>query len=124
MKKILIVDDEPHIALVIKQFLERAGLNIFTALNGKLATDFIKKEFPPAIIVDVQMPVMGGIELCEILQQTMPDYKPIIILMTTRLDRDSRIWAKQHELVSVMEKPISVRRILSTFKNHLDHIKE
>ncbi|NOT12113.1 MAG: response regulator [Methylococcaceae bacterium] len=123
MKKILIVDDEPHIALVLKQFLERAGLEILTTLNGKLAIDIIKKEHPTVIITDVQMPIMGGIELCETLQRIMPDYQPLIILMTSRLDRDIRNWVKQHMSVNMMEKPLSMRRLLAKINNHLANFK-
>ena len=112
MKKILIVDDEPHVALVLKQFLERAELKVFTALNGELALELIKTEQPHVIITDVQMPRMGGIELCETLKQAFPNLNCLLILMTSRTDREIRIWLEQQPHIEMMEKPLSMRRLL------------
>jgi DNA-binding response OmpR family regulator len=122
VKKILIVDDEPHVSLVLKQFLERSGLTVFTALNGKLALDLIEKEHPDAVITDVQMPKMGGIELCETIIQTMTDYQPLIVLMTSRTDRDIRTWVEQYSAIEMMEKPISMRRLLVHIHDHFPDI--
>jgi DNA-binding response OmpR family regulator len=119
MKKVLIVDDEPHVALVLKQFLERSGLKVFTALNGQLAVDLINKEYPDAIVTDVQMPKMGGIELCELLRHDMPQYRPLVILMTSRTDREIRNWVEQQDQIEMMEKPLSMRRLLVRINEYL-----
>jgi DNA-binding response OmpR family regulator len=124
MKKVLIVDDEPHVSLVLKQFLERSRLKVFTALNGKLAIELIEKELPDAVITDVQMPKMGGIELCETILESMSDYHPLIVLMTSRTDRDIRAWVEQHSAIEMMEKPISMRRLLVRIHEHFSSIKD
>jgi len=113
MKKILIVDDEPHVSLVLKQFLERSGWQVFSALNGVLAIDLIKKELPDAVISDVHMPKMGGIELCDFIQHNMPGYRPLLVLMTSRTDRDIKAWLVQQSQIEMMTKPISMRRLLA-----------
>jgi len=113
MKKILIVDDEPHVSLVLKQFLERAGWQVFSALNGVLAIDIIKKELPDAVISDVHMPKMGGIELCDFIQRNLPGYRPLLVLMTSRTDRDIKAWIVQQSQIEMMTKPISMRRLLA-----------
>jgi two-component system alkaline phosphatase synthesis response regulator PhoP len=118
MKKILIVDDEPHVALVLKQFLERAGWQVFSALNGELAIDLINKEKPDAVISDVYMPKMGGIELCDFIQQNMPGYRPLLMLMTSRTDRDIRAWIVQQNQIEMMTKPISMRRLLARINDY------
>ncbi len=119
MKKVLIVDDEPHVSLVIKQFLERAGLQVYTALNGELAMAIIAQERPDVIVTDVQMPKMGGIELCETLHNTMPELRYLLILMTSRTDRDIRIWVEQQHNIEMMEKPLSMRRLLVRINDYL-----
>jgi DNA-binding response OmpR family regulator len=124
MKKVLIVDDEPHVALVLKQFLERSGLKVLSALNGEKALELVKSEQPDAVITDVQMPKMGGIKLCEKLQSDMPDYHPLIVLMTSRTDRDIRSWVEQNDQVEMMEKPLSMRRLLVRINDHFDNLKE
>lgn len=118
MKKILIVDDEPHVALVLKQFLERAGWQVFSALNGELAIDLINKEKPDAVISDVYMPKMGGIELFDFIQQNMPGYRPLLVLMTSRTDRDIRAWIVQQNQIEMMTKPISMRRLLARINDY------
>lgn len=118
MKKILIVDDEPHVPLVLKQFLERAGWQVFSALNGELAIDLINKEKPDAVISDVYMPKMGGIELFDFIQQNMPEYRPLLVLMTSRTDRDILAWIVQQNQIEMMTKPVSMRRLLARINDY------
>ena len=113
MKKILIVDDEPHIAWVIKQFLERAGWKVFTALNGQLAVAVIIRDQPDVVVADVSMPKMSGIDLCRHIQNTMPDYRPLLMLLISRKDREIRSRLAQQEPIEIMVKPVSMRRLLA-----------
>jgi DNA-binding response OmpR family regulator len=65
--KILIVDDEPHIRLLLKQTLEDfedQGVRILTAENGRKALEIIKTESPDLVFLDVMLPEMNGYELC------------------------------------------------------------
>jgi len=124
MKKILIVDDEPHVALVLKQFLERTGLEVFTALNGKLAINLIEKEHPQVIVTDIQMPQMDGLELCETIRQTMPAYHPLIVLMIPRSDRYTYAGVEQQGHIVMMEKPLSVWRLLLKINEHSARLED
>lgn len=112
MKKILLVDDEPHVTLVLQQFLKRSGYHPCTALNGELALEVIEREQPDIVITDVQMPKMGGIQLCEQIIKRHPQLNRLIIIMTSRTDRDIRTWAEQFDNVELMEKPLSMRRLV------------
>jgi len=67
MPKILIVDDEPHLRLLLEQTLEEFedhGVEFFSAGNGSEALDIIKKEMPELIFLDVTMPEISGYEVC------------------------------------------------------------
>jgi len=112
MKKILVVDDEPHVAIVLKQFMERSGYLISSALNGTQALAEIARETPDVIITDIQMPVMGGMEFCDALNREHPELSRLIIVMTSRTDRDIRTWAEKFDNIELMEKPLSMRRLL------------
>ncbi len=112
MKKVLLVDDEPHVTLVLQQFLERSGYIAYTALNGQLALEVIEQEHPDIVITDVQMPKTNGIELCEQIINQHPQLSRLIIIMTSRTDRDIRTWAEQFDSVELMEKPLSMRRLV------------
>ncbi|MGE5415954.1 MAG: response regulator [Acidobacteriota bacterium] len=85
MHKILIVDDEPHIRLLLEQTLEDfedKGVEIFTAENGKIALDIIEKENPNLVFLDVMMPEMNGYDVCYKVKQEK-GLKSIYIIMLT-----------------------------------------
>ena len=124
MKKILIVDDEPHVSLLLKQFLERTGYSINTALNGEQALERIAEQMPDVLITDVQMPKMNGMELCETLVTRFPESCLLIMLMTSRTDRDIRVWAEQHGQIVLMEKPLSMRRLAIQLNQHFESQKK
>jgi DNA-binding response OmpR family regulator len=70
-KKILIVDDEPHIRLLLEQTLEDfedEGVEISIADNGRAALDLIKTERPDLVFLDVMMPEMNGFDVCTIVK--------------------------------------------------------
>jgi DNA-binding response OmpR family regulator len=120
MKKILIVDDEPHVSMVIKQFLERSGYHVTTVLNGKQALIQISKEMPDLLITDVQMPIMNGIDLCEAINRDYPELQHLIIVMTSRTNNDIRIWAEPYSHIELMEKPLSMRRLINRLNDFFD----
>lgn len=84
-KKILIVDDEPHIRILISQTLEELedeGVELLTANNGEEALEIIQDEKPDLVFLDVMMPKLNGFEVCQKVKSelTMPD---IYIIMLT-----------------------------------------
>ena len=62
VKRILLVDDEPELLKAMRIRLASWGYDVLTATNGKEAIQLIKKEIPDAIILDIMMPEMDGIE--------------------------------------------------------------
>lgn len=110
-QKVLIVDDEPHVIHVVKQFLERKGYTVCTAANGQRALDIYEEILPAVVITDVQMPLMTGQELCEQLLQRYQNETAKIFVMTSRTDRDLRAWADKHLTIDFLEKPLSMRRL-------------
>ncbi len=67
MKQILIVDDEPHIRLLLQQALEEFedhGVKILTVGNGIDALDTIRQKKPDIVYLDVMMPGMNGFDVC------------------------------------------------------------
>ncbi len=116
MNTILIVDDEPHVIHVIKQFLARFGYRIISASNGKQALTVIDAEHPDVLVTDIQMPKMSGQELCTAIDAKCGDYKPLMIIMTSRTDQELRSWSETFPNAKFMEKPLSLRR-LSTYLN-------
>ena len=122
MKKILIVDDEPHVSLLLKQFLERAGYSTKTALNGEQAFNCIAEQMPDVLITDVQMPKMNGMELCETIFSRFPGHGILIMLMTSRTDQEIRVWAEQQGQIVLLEKPLSMRRLAIQLSQHFESL--
>ncbi|MEA5509129.1 response regulator [Crocosphaera sp. UHCC 0190] len=98
MKKVLIADDEPNILILMEQILEELEeeneILILTARNGTEALEIIQKEQPDLVFLDVMMPQMSGLEVCEQVKQTLKIADIYIILLTARgqaFDRDNGI---------------------------------
>jgi len=72
MAKILIVDDEPHIRLLLKQTLEELedqGVALLTAENGEQALATVRQEVPELVFLDVMMPKMNGFNVCRAIRE-------------------------------------------------------
>ena len=95
MKRILIVDDEPHITRVLKLYLERAGYAVDVAQNGQEALDDILKSAPDALMTDIQMPLMTGKQLCLAIEEQLPQRTFPIFVMTSMTDREHREWTQK-----------------------------
>lgn len=79
-KKILLVDDEPELLKAMRIRLAFWGYDVLTAANGKEAIRLVKKDVPDAVVLDIMMPEMDGIEA---LRQIRRFNKKIPVLMLT-----------------------------------------
>jgi DNA-binding response OmpR family regulator len=86
-KKILIVDDEPHLRMLIQQTLEDLeydGVELLTATNGEEALESIRAEAPDLVLLDVMMPKMNGFDVCHTVKKQMGWDHVRIILLTAK----------------------------------------
>lgn len=84
-KKVLIVDDEPHIRLLLEQTLdelEDAGVEILTATNGREALELVESERPEIVLLDVMMPLVNGFDVCRAIK-ARPDLRGVYVMMLT-----------------------------------------
>jgi DNA-binding response OmpR family regulator len=85
--KILIVDDEAHIRLLIEQSLEDledAGVEILTAEDGQAALELIQSELPRLVLLDVMMPKLNGFDVCYAVKKELGLQGVTIILLTAK----------------------------------------
>lgn len=85
--KILIVDDEAHIRMLIEQTLEELedeGVEFLTAENGEIALQIIQEENPQLVFLDVMMPKMNGMEVCRRVKKELGMEKVFIVLLTAK----------------------------------------
>jgi len=86
-QKLLIVDDEAHIRMLIEQTLEDLedeGVELLFAENGEQALELIKKEEPNLVFLDVMMPKMNGMEVCFKVKKELHLSHVYIILLTAK----------------------------------------
>ncbi len=92
-QKILIVDDEAHIRMLIEQTLEELedeGVEFLTAENGEIALQIIQDEQPQLVFLDVMMPKMNGMDVCKKVKKELGLTNVYIALLTAKgqeLDR-------------------------------------
>ena len=111
-RTILLVDDEPHIPMVVGRKLESAGFRVLTAGDGEEGLAVAEECRPDLVITDLQMPFMNGIELATALRSHGSFNTVPIILLSARgyIAGDEAIAAAG--ISRVLAKPFSVRQIL------------
>ena len=101
---VLVVDDERSIVNLLRATLELDGYTVFEALTGPIALNLVEVIEPTAVLLDVMMPGMDGIEVCERLRLNHPDL-PIVIL-TARDDREVERRSYEAGASHFMTKPL------------------
>ena len=111
--KILLVDDEPDIVEILSYNLGKEGYQIFSASNGKEALKKANSIEPHLIILDVMMPVMGGIETCEALRKENKYQETIILFLSARAEDYSHLAAFEVGADDYVNKPIKPKMLNS-----------
>ncbi|MFB2917657.1 response regulator [Aerosakkonema funiforme] len=86
-KKVLIVDDEPNILILMEQVLEQLedeGVELLTATNGEEALETIQTEKPDLVFLDVMMPKMNGFDVCNTVKKELQMQDVYIIMLTAK----------------------------------------
>ena len=114
--KILLVDDEPDILLLLKYNLEKEQFLVRTASNGREGIEVAKDFLPDIIVLDVMMPEMDGIEACIELRE-LPELKNVLITFLTARGEDySQIAGFESGADGYITKPIKPRVLVSRLK--------
>jgi len=119
--KILVVDDIFSNQLLLKSVIENAGIDCKVTSNGKLAIEALEKEHFDLIFMDIEMPVMNGIEATKFIRNQMSDDKkntPIVALTAHNHYEFSQTTANVgfNEIVS---KPYSPDKFKELFKKYI-----
>jgi two-component system alkaline phosphatase synthesis response regulator PhoP len=113
---VLLVDDEPDIVELLKYNLEREGYQVFTALNGRDALKAAKLNRPDLIVLDIMMPGMDGVEVCNQLRQ-QPEFKhTLITFLSARGEDYSQIAGFDAGADDYITKPVRPKVFISKVK--------
>jgi two-component system, OmpR family, alkaline phosphatase synthesis response regulator PhoP len=106
--KILIVDDEPHLRMLIQQTLEELedeGVELLTASNGEEALQTIQQENPSLVFLDVMMPRKNGFDVCNAVKNELGLADIHIILLTAKGQEFDRLRGQEVGADLYMTKP-------------------
>ena len=110
--RVLVVEDEPDIAGLIKQTLERGGdLDVDIALTGEAAIKGAFESPPDLVVLDLNLPVLDGLEVCRILRSRPTSASIPIIMVTARTSESDRIRGLDIGADDYVTKPFSPREL-------------
>ena len=110
--RVLVVEDELDIAGLIKQTLERGGeVDVEIALTGEAALTKAAERTPDAVILDLNLPGLDGLEVCRILRARTASATVPVIMLTARADETDRIRGLDLGADDYVTKPFSPREL-------------
>jgi CheY-like chemotaxis protein len=116
---ILVVDDQPINVQLLKRKLERGGMQVVTAGNGLEALEQIKLRKPDLILLDLMMPDMDGLEVCQRLQTSSETRSIPVIFVTARTTKESKLEGLSVGAVDFITKPIDLDETVARVQTQL-----
>lgn len=114
--KIVLVDDEPEILTLVRDYLSREGYTVVTAANGLEGLEIIEGEKPDLVLLDWMLPGLNGLEMCKRLRETstIP-----IIMLTAKSEEIDRVLGLEFGADDYIVKPFSLRELAARVKTVL-----
>jgi len=121
MRRILIIDDDYSILMMIKKMLERAGFEVELALNGNEGLDLFKRDPVDLVICDIIMPEKEGLETIREMKRLCSDMKILAMSGGGRVSSENYLnTASAFGATRTMGKPFSQRQMVSTVRELLN----
>lgn len=117
MGKVLIVDDQFGIRILLNEVLQKEGYETFQAANGVQALEIVKTHSPDLVLLDMKIPGMDGIEILGRIKEVEKDIRVIIMTAYGELDKIQK--AKDLGAVTHFCKPFDIDDIRQAVKEHI-----
>lgn len=119
MSKIVVIDDEPFILMIIEDKLQRAGLTVITSRTSVDAMELIELESPDLVILDWMMPEVSGIEICRKIkaQERFKDLP--VFMLTAKAQEEEEKMGYQSGVTRYITKPFSPKTLLKEVQQAL-----
>lgn len=114
--RILLVEDDSELASMISDFLTLYGFDVDVEGRGDTAVARIRDENPDAVILDINLPGLDGLSVC---QSVRPDYRGTILILTARGDEVDEVVSLEVGADDYMAKPVRPRALLARLQVHL-----
>ena len=112
-RKILIVEDEPRLASILSDYIAQAGMSPYVIDNGLEVVEWVKREAPDLILLDLMLPGKDGMEICKEVRHfsELP-----IIMVTARIEEIDRLLGLEIGADDYICKPFSPREVIARVK--------
>lgn len=117
---ILVVDDEPKVARLARDYLEKNGFRVVTASDGQSALTTARREKPDLIILDLMLPIMDGREVCKTLRR---ESDVPIIMLTALAEEVDQVTGLEIGADDYITKPFSTRALIARVRALLRRAK-
>lgn len=109
---VLVVDDEPQVAWVLRFSLEHEGFRTFTASNGIEALEEVEKHQPRVMVLDLMMPEMDGWTVLERLRKLPLDQRPRVVIVSALTGPEEKAKATELGADAFVPKPFDVEELI------------
>jgi DNA-binding response OmpR family regulator len=113
MKSILVVDDEPKIVQLARDYLEHAGFGVVTARDGREALQAVRQHRPDLVVLDLGLPEVDGLDVTRTLRR---DSNLPIVMLTARDDEIDKLLGLELGADDYLTKPFSPRELVARVK--------
>jgi DNA-binding response OmpR family regulator len=113
MKSILVVDDEPKIVQLARDYLEHAGFGVVTARDGREAIQAVRQHRPDLVVLDLGLPEVDGLDVTRTLRR---DSNLPIVMLTARDDEVDKLLGLELGADDYLTKPFSPRELVARVK--------
>ncbi len=110
VRTVLVVDDEPEIVRILRDYLERAGFAVITASDGEAAVAMARRHRPDLVLLDLTLPSLDGLDVARELRR---DAEVPIIMLTARTEETDRIVGLELGADDYVAKPFSPREVVA-----------
>jgi CheY-like chemotaxis protein len=117
--RILVVDDQPINIKLLQRKLERQGMDVYVAYNGRECLSIVEEAKPDLILLDIMMPEMDGIETCQRLKSNPVTETIPIIFITAKASKEGKLEGLDAGAVDYITKPIDLDETLARVRTQL-----
>ena len=119
MERILIVEDEPKISEVLREYIENAGYTTHILDDGSEVVDWVREQMPSLILLDLMLPGRDGLEICRDIRAFS---RVPIIMVTARVEEIDRLLGLEMGADDYVCKPFSPREVVARVKANLRRV--
>lgn len=123
-KKILVVEDDAELVALLSFNFKRAGFSVGTALDGIAGLKKARSLLPDLILLDLMLPELDGLAICEILRRDQSTHSIPIIMMTAMSSQLARLTGLECGANDYITKPFSTKTLVARVKTLLDRTLE